>query len=1019
MRPERLVMRAFGPYAAEEIIDFSALGAHPRFLIHGPTGAGKSTILDGICFALYGEASGDDRPPTMMRSDHADPEALTEVTLDFSIGAERYRVARVPEQERPKRRGEGTTVLRSTATMWRRTQAEGVEDEGSVVAHQWNKVTQAVEELLGFRADQFRQVVILPQGQFRRLLTARSADRQAIMETLFQTEIYRRIEEQLKGNSRKITRRLETLRDQRHIILESAGVSAGRDLEHLLIDARRDIVALEARRLDLDAAAAAARRALAEGRAIQEALRQRDEREADLLNLQQRRPVIEAHRIELSRARAAAAAHPAEEQAALTALRQAQAETQLDALSAAARRAEALCKEAEGGLERLRRAEPERLQRQGRLNELVQLRERVHELEEALGLLGELDARLGALDAERQDTAAHLDAQRLAAGALERARAQDAASAALAAELSEAVDRAAQGVEALDRLDAAAARLAEAGRALAEAEARFAEIEEECAQEILELSLIESAWFDAQAAILAARLVAGEPCPVCGAAEHPRPATREGSLPSEATLKRKRQKIEALRAARESARKQAEGHRLEEATELAACASLRERLGAALDRGALAAQLERDRALLDAARAAAARLAGLDAEISAVEAGIARSRADLELVEGQRAAAVERRAAAHAVVLDRERHVPASLRSPEALDAAIEAAAAEIEAMTLALDEARRCARDAQERFAQAQTERDAAQGALNQASASAADARALFAARLAAEGFEGEPAWRDALRPEAERARLDGLIHAYDGQLEAASREAARARQIADNLSPPDLDALQIADEAARALHEDALKAETTQRERVEQMRDRHVMLRALDDEREVLEARFAVVGRLSQVATGRNELRMTFQRFVLTTLLDEVLECASRRLRVMSGRRYDLRRASGPDDARAAGGLELEVLDSYTGTQRNVITLSGGESFLAALSLALGLADVVQSYAGGIHVEAIFIDEGFGSLDAEAMDLALQALDDLRLGGRLVGIISHVPEIKERIPARLEVIRDLKGSRAIFRVP
>jgi exonuclease SbcC len=191
---------------------------------------------------------------------------------------------------------------------------------------------------------------------------------------------------------------------------------------------------------------------------------------------------------------------------------------------------------------------------------------------------------------------------------------------------------------------------------------------------------------------------------------------------------------------------------------------------------------------------------------------------------------------------------------------------------------------------------------------------------------------------------------------------------------------------------------------------------LRDLDAELATLDARHAVIGQIANVANGRNPYNMTFQRYVLGVFLDEVLYAASQRLRIMSRGRFLLRRVREAAGGRSAGGLDLEVEDTYTSTARPVSTLSGGESFLASLALALGLADVVQGYAGGIRLETIFVDEGFGTLDPEALDLAIRALRDLQQGGRLVGIISHVTELKEWIDARLEITRDRRGSSARF---
>jgi len=223
VRPIRLTAQAFGPYADEQVFDFTELGERSFFLICGPTGSGKTSLLDALCFALFGDTSGAERSGKQMRSDYADPATPTEVTLDFSVGPERYRVQRSPEQERPKKRGAGTTAQPAGATLWRRTDVTTATGEGSVLASRWGDVTGEVERLLGFRSDQFRQVVMLPQGQFRRVLTASSDDREKILERLFKTEIYRRIEEALKTEARRIKAEHEQARQRGDVILEQAG----------------------------------------------------------------------------------------------------------------------------------------------------------------------------------------------------------------------------------------------------------------------------------------------------------------------------------------------------------------------------------------------------------------------------------------------------------------------------------------------------------------------------------------------------------------------------------------------------------------------------------------------------------------------------------------------------------------------------------------------------------------------------------------------------------------------------
>lgn len=233
-----------------------------------------------------------------------------------------------------------------------------------------------------------------------------------------------------------------------------------------------------------------------------------------------------------------------------------------------------------------------------------------------------------------------------------------------------------------------------------------------------------------------------------------------------------------------------------------------------------------------------------------------------------------------------------------------------------------------------------------------------------------------------------------------------------------PALDALTEAKTIAEKVHLDAVKEWQTKKNAIEQQEKNRKKIAACASRIDDLQEGYRVIGKLAQIAGGDNEKKLTFQRFVLSELLTEVAEVASARLLKMSRRRYTLQRTDERARKNAAGGLELEVFDNYTGMARPVGTLSGGESFLASLALALGLADVVQSYSGGIRLDTMLIDEGFGTLDPEMLDFAIKTLLDLQQGGRLVGIISHVPELKERIDARLEVLQTNKGSTAVFRI-
>ena len=305
MRPLKLVMRAFGPYAQEQVLDFGVLKEPSFFLIHGPTGAGKTSILDAICFALYGETSGGERQIRHMRSDHADPDVLTEVIFDFALGAETYRVFRKPEQDRPKKRGSGMTRESAKATIWKRTGVKGDEDEGVVIAERWSRVNEEIERLVGFRSDQFRQVVVLPQGQFRRLLSAGSSERQQILEVLFQTGIYRQVEEALKDAADQTKTEVERLREKKKEILERLGAETLTELENKLADATQEKEAIENAIKTLKQEETSIEKELENAKEVIRKIEEYENAKTALHNLEARKDEFKEKRERLARARKA------------------------------------------------------------------------------------------------------------------------------------------------------------------------------------------------------------------------------------------------------------------------------------------------------------------------------------------------------------------------------------------------------------------------------------------------------------------------------------------------------------------------------------------------------------------------------------------------------------------------------------------------------------------------------------------------------------------------------------------
>ncbi len=1014
MRPLKLTMTAFGPYAGTERVDFGRLGENTLFLIHGPTGGGKTTILDAMCFALFGRTSGAERDGRQMRSDYVEPSVATEVVFDFALGAEAYRVRRVPEQEVLKRRGTGTTKMPPAATLWKRTGLADDAAEGTVAASDWRRVTEALEELLGFRYEQFRQVVILPQGDFRRLLLAKSDEREKIMATLFQTELYRRIEEFFKQAARAAEDEARKLADRRDWLLQEAAAASADELKIRLAGDAAGLLALAARAAEARLALQTAQERLAAARRREDLFAEKERAAVALTALEGGAAAAQERRSELARARQAAqladltalvATRRQEEEQAAAVLAKANADLAA-ALTEKERAEEALAAE--------RRRENERRAAAEEVNGLTALGERLGQLIAAENVAAAADKASRDADAA---AAAAGNERELAEGALaERRRERDAAAgeaaqvAALEAGARTAAQQAAWRAE-HEKLRGEYGALDRAGREAGQAETAAAAAVETARGEVASL---RRRWQEGQAAIIAEGLVAGEPCPVCGSVSHPAPAAAGGAQVSAADLEAAEKGLRRLEDDLTKRRESLSAVRAKLAVVADRGRYLKELLGDGADVAAdeLRAAAEQAETRLALARKARSALAALEAAVAAAETKLTEAAAVHKAAEDKAGESRAAAAAKRAVLAEREQAVPAALRVPGRLKNELAAATARRDGLEQAWAQAQAAASEAAARAAGLMAGLAAAKSGLEEAERKAAAEQQRFAQRIGAAGFADEADFAAASRPaEAVRA-LEKAVADYDAALAVARDRERQAAQATAGLERPDTAAAVATAAEAQAASDALVAAQARLKEVVDKQQGWLDQLQALETEAAAREAEYAVLGRLAQVANGQNSQRVSFHRFVLQALLDEVAGAANNRLKMMSRGRYALRRMDDPIDRKQAGGLDVEIEDAWTGLSRPAATLSGGETFLASLALALGLADVVQGYSGGVYLDTIFVDEGFGMLDPEALDMALQALVELQARGRLVGIISHVPELRERIEARLEIVATDRGS-------
>lgn len=1018
MRPVRLFLQAFGPYAGKQVIDFRELGGNSFFLIHGPTGSGKTSILDGITFALYGDTSTTERLARQMRSDHAPLHLPTEVELDFSVGKELYRIKRSPEQICPKKRGGGFTKKAPSATLWFRTGCTDDTREGKVLAGTYSEVTLEVERILGFRSDQFRQVVVLPQGQFRDFLLAGSGKREEILEILFKTGDYRFIQEALKEKAKSVRMEWDSSSSVRQRKLDDADAGSIRELEELHADAVKHLPDLAA---GLDAAkqeVESAREKVREGEKNYEKIIEKEEAEKQYQILASQEDTYKEKDESLAKARKTL---PLKEVEKEYIKRKEEQET-------AVKRYEELKTE-------LKAAEEEDSLAQQKAKALEKKRPRLEELVKEIAQLKEYKIKTGSLETARNEL---LEAEKK----LETVEQQYKQTKAFIAEcetesenkektfrekrdmtmsldgLKESVKQLSERYEDRLELDTHTAAYNDAEIIREQALGKYEQADRDVKKVKKELDECIKAREQARAALMASSLEDGKPCPVCGSTDHPSPAHTKEVLPTEIEITQKKRELDECEQIKQEYSNDL-GGKLQRVTELKTRVDiLIKRLK---DMASRHPDMIRDLFLkkkeeLEAAQQAALMSSALEQEIGMLKKKKKEFAARLENLEQSVKAAIENRGSVETRVQEFLSTIPSHLRTVSAVASSLHALNEEKTILEKSLAETRKQA-DAAARKA------EKVRGALKEAEETAFNTKKeacavqnKFEQSIIKSGFSSLDEYADACIPEQEMIILEKEVKEFYTNLRAAKERMLRSSNQAKGIQVPDIDGLKEAYRRTSEHLEHKIREEETVKSGIDVKAKCITDIKNMDRELEKLESQYRVLGYISDVANGKNPMGMTFQRFVQATLLDDVLIAASRRLSIMSRGRFLLRRVTERADRRTAGGLNLEVDDGYTGKSRPVSTLSGGESFLAALSLALGLADVVQSYAGGMRLDTLFIDEGFGSLDSESLDLALRALIDLLKDGRLVAVISHVPELKERIDTRLEVVPGREGSTARF---
>ena len=917
MRPLKLTMTAFGPYAGKEEIDFARLGASGLYLITGDTGAGKTTIFDAITYALFGQASGPNREPGMLRSKYADPYARPGVELTFLYGGKEYTVRRTMDYRRKKLKGDGYTDAPGEAEL---------ELPDGRTEKKEKEVTARITEILGVNREQFCQIAMIAQGDFMKILLEDTGKRRDHFREIFRTHVYRDFQERLKGETQKVDRERSEQKNAVQIHMKRIACPENDPLEVDAEKARKGEMLTE-QAVDLI------------GRIVEKDAGLRDRLADEEKALEEQigaldRMIGRAENQRKAKANREAARKALEER---TGRRQALAEA----------------------LETEKGREPETEKKSG---ELTLIRDEMPEYETLERKQAELAGAEGGLRKKEEDIARLRKRGEDLNGELEKLRGEQA-------ELKQAADRSAElsveqeRIQALQRgllgLKAELEALPGKRERLKKAQDGYLQARENAESCRRTAEEMRRAFNNEQAGILAEKLEEGEPCPVCGSVHHPRKAVKSQDAPDEARV----------RKAEQDARK---AQQLE--TEASGAAAAERTKVAEAENGVRARteELLGESGGEDPERLVREKLGETEGRLPEIRAAL-----QAEKARRERADALDR------LIPDKEKERTAGT---EALNGAL---------------------RDYEAEKARIETERKALAGQKEKLRFPD-----LTAARAAADSLDREIRERKKALESAQKAAddCDKEIRELEGRINEADRLLQE-----DEVTDPEAKARER-EELAQRKTETGSRRGAAER-RIETNRE---VLRNVGDASESLaelDRKWQWMKALSDTANGTlaGKQHVMFETWIQTTFFDRILRRANIHLLQMSGGKYELVRRETPEKNVGQSGLDLDVLDHANGSRRNVRTLSGGESFIASLSLALGLSEEIQMSAGGIRLDTMFVDEGFGTLDEEMLQQAMRALNSLSETNRLIGIISHVAELRRAIDRQIVVRRERSGGSTV----
>ncbi|WP_173916355.1 SbcC/MukB-like Walker B domain-containing protein [Halobacillus sp. Marseille-Q1614] len=1033
MRALRLTMNAFGPFKHKQHVDFTELGEESIFLITGPTGAGKTSIFDAMCFALYGRASGTDRDQDTLKSHFATPEETTYVEFEFMLRGKHYRIVRHPKQMKKKERGEGFKEEPTRADFYILQNGEK-----RLMASKIKEVNEMVEELLRLDYEQFRKMIMIPQGEFRRLISENSKEREEILQKIFRTYFYSELTDHFRSAAKgleskinefdwKITQEIENVQWEEPPEDEKLPAAVVKDLEVLIQKQKIAVEKTEEKHAELQAKTEQASDTYHKAQGVEELFREKSSLIEEQKGLTSKAVEIKDIEKQIELAQKALEVKPYERQ-----LKERKEESvklqklveqrgklrkELEAKSNLMTEKYKEEREKESERESLKEQLKHNQQLRDKLDEYLNLKKQVKENEQSLRVKEEQKQQF----TKKKNELEHQKEKMSEVMAEER-------------EITKALYEEKQKLTDLERTLKNAERLFAEWRKLLDLRKHFDNLRKEARQEEklrdsakAKYEQVVEALQQNHAYHLAAQLTPGGFCPVCGSLEHPSLAEKPEEIPSNENidqLKREYEKYEKLylnkheqmttakvrgtsqRELVESIKEESKDLKVEELTS--------EVIQEKLEK--LRQNYQQTKSTVNSWQKKLAEVEETGEKLKEIEAQLATAIQQEEACVNELLKVKEGKVSLEAQVKYYESQYQFPEESALGMEQIVQHTKQKLKKALESWQSIQQQYQETSEHLQRAATEERESERQLKQAFGTLENKKIEHDQTLRHFGFSDEEDYQKALLEPGEIQKLKDQTDQYYRRKTAVEDRLQSLEDKIKDVSRPDLKRLY---EAWQQVKQEALTVQQQVSEQLLQFKHNekiYANLQQLIQQQEKVAKDYYDLAEISNLAKGDNPLRLSLERYVLASYLDEILLQANLRLDQMSDHRYQLIRSEQIAKRGAQSGLDLEVIDHHTGQTRSVRTLSGGEGFKASLSLALGMADVVQAHSGGVQLDTLFIDEGFGTLDEVSLEQAINCLRSLQDGNRMLGVISHVQQLKEEIPAKLQVYPSSSGSSVQF---